>query len=106
MGAAAAIDGDPATAWQTPETVVQGHSLTGTAPQPVTVDHLDLTVFADGRPVGELSSAGYSPLGGACVALAYLRGAGANRPHAGTPLEVDLWGRRVAAQAWDRWPAR
>jgi hypothetical protein len=47
--AAAAIDGDSTTAWQTPETGVQGQTLTVTAPQPVTVDHLDMTVFADGR---------------------------------------------------------
>ncbi|HKA04647.1 MAG TPA: discoidin domain-containing protein, partial [Acidimicrobiales bacterium] len=49
MRAAAAIDDDPTTAWQTPETVVQGQSLTVTAPQPVTIDHFDMTVFADGR---------------------------------------------------------
>ncbi|HEY1280836.1 MAG TPA: alpha-(1-_3)-arabinofuranosyltransferase family protein, partial [Acidimicrobiales bacterium] len=49
MRGAAAVDGDPATAWQTPETTVSGQSLTVTAPQPVTIDHLDLTVFADGR---------------------------------------------------------
>jgi arabinofuranan 3-O-arabinosyltransferase len=49
MRATAAVDGDASTAWQTPETVVQGQSLTVTAPQPVTVDHFDITVFADGR---------------------------------------------------------
>ena len=49
MRGAAAVDGDPTTAWQTPETTVRGQSLTVTAPQPVTIDHFDLTVFADGR---------------------------------------------------------
>jgi glycine cleavage system aminomethyltransferase T/glycine/D-amino acid oxidase-like deaminating enzyme len=58
-----------------------------------------------GQPVGELSSAGWSPKAGACVALGYLRGAAANQPHAGTPLAVDLWGQPVPARAWDNWPA-
>ena len=58
-----------------------------------------------GQPVGELSSAGWSPRAGACVALGYLRGAAAREPHAGTPVTVDLWGRPVAARAWDAWPS-
>jgi heterotetrameric sarcosine oxidase gamma subunit len=57
-----------------------------------------------GQPAGELSSAGWSPRAGACVALGYLRGAAARQPHAGTPVLVDLWGQSVAAHAWDRWP--
>ena len=57
-----------------------------------------------GQPVGELSSAGWSPQAGACVALGYLRGEAARQPHAGTPVAVDLWGRPVAARAWDTWP--
>jgi glycine cleavage system aminomethyltransferase T len=64
------------------------------------------TLLVDGEPAGEITSAGFSPLAGSCVALGYLRGAHANRPHAGTPLHADLWGQRVAAQAWDRWPSR
>jgi hypothetical protein len=66
MRAAAAIDGDPTTAWQTPLTVVTGQSLTVTAPEPVTIDHLDLTVFADGRhsvpTVLSLTADGGAPL--------------------------------------------
>ena len=58
----------------------------------------------DGVPAGELASVGWSPKAGACVALAYLRGAAANRPHAGPAVVVDLWGDAVAATAWDRWP--
>jgi len=61
-------------------------------------------ILAGGAPVGELSSAGWSPRAGACVALGYVRGALANQPHAGTPVQIDLWGRAVPATAWDRWP--
>jgi 4-methylaminobutanoate oxidase (formaldehyde-forming) len=57
-----------------------------------------------GQAVGELSSAGWSPRAGACVALGYLRGAAAQRAHTGTALTVDLWGQPVAAHAWDQWP--
>ena len=59
-----------------------------------------------GEPVGELSSVGWSPKAGACVGLGYLRGAAAQRAHAGTPLQVDLWGEPVGATAWDAWPPR
>jgi len=59
-----------------------------------------------GAPVGELSSVGWSPKAGACVALGYLRGAAASDGHAGTPLEVDLWGRPTPARAYDRWPPK
>ena len=58
-----------------------------------------------GRAVGELSSAGWSPRAGACIGLGFVRGEAALQPHAGTPLTVDLWGRPVAARAWDRWPS-
>jgi arabinofuranan 3-O-arabinosyltransferase len=44
-----ALDGDAATAWQTPLVVVTGQSMTVTASAPVTADHLDLMVMADGR---------------------------------------------------------
>jgi 4-methylaminobutanoate oxidase (formaldehyde-forming) len=53
------------------------------------------------EPVGELASAGWSPAAGRCVALGYLRGEAANRPHAGTPVVIDLFGERVGATAWD-----
>jgi arabinofuranan 3-O-arabinosyltransferase len=49
MRASAALDGDPTTAWQTPIGVVTGQALTVRASAPVTFDHLDLSVFADGR---------------------------------------------------------
>jgi 4-methylaminobutanoate oxidase (formaldehyde-forming) len=60
----------------------------------------------DGRPVGELSSVGWSPKANACVALAYVRGDAAQRAHAGTPVAIDLWGEAVSATAWDAWPPR
>jgi len=59
-----------------------------------------------GAPAGELSSVGWSPKAEACVALAYLRGDAALRAHAGTVVEVDLWGEPVTASAWDSWPPR
>jgi glycine cleavage system aminomethyltransferase T len=62
-------------------------------------------LLIDGQPVGELCSAGWSLKASACVGFGYLRGDAAQRPHAGTPIEVDLWGQAVAATAWDRWPA-
>ena len=63
------------------------------------------TLSIDGQPVGELSSAGWSPRAGACVGLAYARGDAALKVHTGTPVQVDLWGEAVAATAWDRWPS-
>ena len=63
------------------------------------------TIVVDGQTVGELSSVGYSPKAGACVALGYVRGAAAQQLHAGTPVDIDLWGQPVAARAFDRWPA-
>ncbi|MDZ4824929.1 MAG: alpha-(1-_3)-arabinofuranosyltransferase family protein [Actinomycetota bacterium] len=45
----AAIDGDAATAWQTPFIGVRGQWAEFIAPDPLTVDHLDLQVIADGR---------------------------------------------------------
>lgn len=59
-----------------------------------------------GSPVGELSSVGWSPKAQACVALAYVRGDAAQQPHAGTAVEIDLWGDKVAASAWDSWPPK
>jgi glycine cleavage system aminomethyltransferase T/glycine/D-amino acid oxidase-like deaminating enzyme len=59
-----------------------------------------------GAPVGELSSVGWSPKAGACVALAYVRGEAAQRTHVGTAVEIDLWGEPVAARAWDTWPPK
>jgi 4-methylaminobutanoate oxidase (formaldehyde-forming) len=56
--------------------------------------------------VGELSSAGWSPKAGACVALGYVRGEAARREHRGTPVVIDLYGQAVGATAWDVWPPR
>ncbi len=47
--ASSAIDDDPATAWQTPFAFVQGNVTTYTSSSPISFDHLDLVVFADGR---------------------------------------------------------
>ena len=58
-------------------------------------------VAIDGESVGELGSAGWSPLAGACVALAYVRGAAAQREHSGTPVTIDLWGEPVTGTVWD-----
>ena len=58
----------------------------------------------DGEPVGELTSAGFSPRAGRSVGLGYLRGAAASRSHAGSEIGVDVWGESIRATAWDRWP--
>ena len=58
-------------------------------------------LLLEGAAGGEITSAGWSPKLGACVALGYLRGAAATARHEGTRLEVDVWGERVAASAWD-----
>jgi glycine cleavage system aminomethyltransferase T len=58
-------------------------------------------IVVDGQAVGELSSAGWSPVAGACVGLGYVRGDAAQRVHAGTRLTIDLWGDPVGATAWD-----
>ena len=63
-------------------------------------------VTMDGQAVGELSSAGWSPKAGACVALGYVRGEAARREHRGTPVTIDLYGQAVGATAWDSWPVR
>ena len=47
--ASSAIDGDPSTAWTTPFANPVGQSIEVDAGQPVTFDHLDLQVVADGR---------------------------------------------------------
>jgi 4-methylaminobutanoate oxidase (formaldehyde-forming) len=60
-------------------------------------------IVVGGQAAGELSSAGWSPQAGACVALGYVRGDAAQQVHAGTAVSIDLWGEPVAATAWDRW---
>ena len=44
-----AVDGDPATAWQTPINDSVGQTVEVTAPAPFTVDRLDLQLVRDGR---------------------------------------------------------
>ncbi|RYY90515.1 MAG: FAD-dependent oxidoreductase, partial [Comamonadaceae bacterium] len=63
-------------------------------------------VVVDGRPAGEITSTGYSPLAGACVALGYVREAAAQVPHAGTAATIELWGDPVPVRLHDRWPPR
>jgi 4-methylaminobutanoate oxidase (formaldehyde-forming) len=62
------------------------------------------SILLDGETVGDITSAGHSPLAGACVALGYVRGGAAQRPHEGTPAQIDLWGERVGVRLHDRWP--
>ena len=61
------------------------------------------TLLVDDEPVGELAAAGWSAVAGRCVGLGYLCGAPSAQPHAGTLLQLDLWGAAVEASAWDRW---
>jgi hypothetical protein len=48
-GPQAAIDGDLATAWQTPFVGARGQWADYQLPAPITFDHMDLSVIADGR---------------------------------------------------------
>jgi glycine cleavage system aminomethyltransferase T/glycine/D-amino acid oxidase-like deaminating enzyme len=61
-------------------------------------------ILLNGESVGEISSVGWSPLANACVALGYVRGAGANQPHAGTAAHIELWGAPMAVRLHDVWP--
>ena len=56
------------------------------------------SILIDGEPVGEISSAGWSPREGACVGLGYVRGAAAQLAHDGTAVQVELWGEKRAAR--------
>jgi arabinofuranan 3-O-arabinosyltransferase len=47
--AASAIDGDPHTAWTAPFATPVGSAIQVRTPEPVTFDHLDLQIVADGR---------------------------------------------------------
>ena len=61
-------------------------------------------IVLKGETVGEISSAGWSPLANACVALGYVRGAGANLVHDSTPAQIELWGDAVPVRLYDQWP--
>ena len=56
------------------------------------------TIVLDGAPVGELTSAGWSPKAGACVAMGYVRGACAQLAHRDTVAHVEIWGEQRAAR--------
>ncbi|MES3001281.1 MAG: FAD-dependent oxidoreductase [Pseudomonadota bacterium] len=62
------------------------------------------TLLCDGEAAGEISSAGFSPLAGACVALGYMRGDAAQQVHDGSPAQILLWGETVDVKLYDRWP--
>ena len=64
------------------------------------------SISLDGAAVGEISSVGWSPLAGACVALGYVRGAAANQSHNGTVAAIALWGEPVPVRLYDQWPAK
>jgi glycine cleavage system aminomethyltransferase T/glycine/D-amino acid oxidase-like deaminating enzyme len=64
------------------------------------------SIVVGASTVGEISSAGWSPRAGTCVALGYVRGDLANRPHEGSAAQVELWGDRFAARLYDHWPPR
>jgi len=61
-------------------------------------------IVVDGQTVGELSSAGWSLKAGACIGLGYARGPAAQQVHRGTAVQIDLWGERVSARAYDQYP--
>ena len=61
-------------------------------------------IVHEGQPLGELSSAGWSPKAGACVGLGYARGEAALREHHGTSMQVESWGVPVAVKAYERLP--
>ena len=63
-------------------------------------------IVVDGKTVGEISSAGWSPRAGACVALGYVRGDAAHEPHSATPAQIELWGQRVDVRLYDQWPPK
>ena len=56
------------------------------------------TIVLDGAPVGEFTSAGWSPKAGACVAMGYVRGAAAQREHRDTAAQVEIWGEQKRAR--------
>jgi 4-methylaminobutanoate oxidase (formaldehyde-forming) len=63
-------------------------------------------LWLGGETAGELASVGWSPKANACVGFAYVRGDAAQRAHAGTPAQVELWGEPAAATLWDAWPPK
>ncbi len=64
------------------------------------------SILVDGMTVGEITSAGWSPRAGACVALGYVRAEAAQMVHAGTAATVALWGQSRPATLHDHWPPK
>jgi glycine cleavage system aminomethyltransferase T/glycine/D-amino acid oxidase-like deaminating enzyme len=63
-------------------------------------------IHVDDTAVGEISSAGWSPRAGACVALGYVRGAAAQIVHKGSAAQVELWGEKLGVTLYDQWPVK
>ena len=61
------------------------------------------SILVNGEAVGEISSAGWSPKAGACVALGYVRGAASAVVHNGTAAHIELWGERAGVKLHDKW---
>jgi 4-methylaminobutanoate oxidase (formaldehyde-forming) len=63
-------------------------------------------ILLGGLSVGEVSSVGWSPKAGACVALGYARGEAANVAHEGTAAQIELWGERLGVRLYEQWPPK
>ena len=63
-------------------------------------------ILVDGEAVGDISSAGWSPRAGACVALGYVRGPAALEVHRGTAAQIELWGDKLPVKLYDQWPVK
>ena len=61
-------------------------------------------ILLGGASVGDITSVGWSPLAGACVALGYVRGVAARQTHVATPAHIELWGERIGVKLYDQWP--
>ena len=63
-------------------------------------------IVIDGADRGRAQLGGLKLKAGACTGLGYVRGDAAQQEHAGTPVQIDLWGEPASATAWDVWPAK
>jgi 4-methylaminobutanoate oxidase (formaldehyde-forming) len=64
------------------------------------------TIVHNTKAIGEISSAGWSPRAGACVALGYVREDAARLRHTGSPASIELWGNLVPVRIYDVWPPK
>jgi glycine cleavage system aminomethyltransferase T/glycine/D-amino acid oxidase-like deaminating enzyme len=62
------------------------------------------TLQVAGAAPSELTSAGWSPRAGTCVAMAYVRDGAAIARHVGTPATVIRWGMAHTAKLYETWP--